>query len=399
MKIIPTPELWNNPDFMNFISEHAEENTAQLAFRFHSKTTIPLKEALEQIQLRKKAQIKLPEWAKLNCLFTEVGIEQCSSAIAAEWKSLRIADTIKPKVVLDCNTGLGVDSTYFSKSGMDVLSIEKVPELVELCKFNQKQLGVHFKVAEGEVISWLQNNPAEKFDLVYADPDRRNEAGKRVFHPDELNPPVMKLLQNLKGRCNNVLLKLSPLFDPREGIRIFPGVKEVWIISIHHECREILYLIEDGYMGKVNFVAAAWFRNRWFTNQGIPLFPKEEVLPAKWVYITDVAFSIAGLAPRLPGVLAILDRGSIALANELLPEYPGIAYQLLQVFPKRGKELKAGLKKIAPEPNLNISAKGSSLNAEDLLKELGKKPGGDKLLLIRPGDAGAWLLQRERGGN
>lgn len=397
MNNIPTQELWTNPDFMKFISEHALENTAQLAFQFHRKTTIPLKEALEQIQLRKKAQTKLPEWAKLNCLFTELGLEQCSSALAAEWKAKKILDTLKPKTVLDCNTGLGVDSTYFSKSGMEVLSIEKVPELVELCKFNQKQLGLQFRVLEGEVISWLKNNPLERFDLVYADPDRRNETGQRISHPDELNPPVSQLLQELKGRCKQVLLKLSPLFDPKEGIRILPGVKEVWIISIHHECREILYLIEEGYTGEVRFVAAAWFRHRWFSQEGIPSFSKEEAITAQWVYLTDVAFTLSGLAPRLPGILAILDRGSIAISNELLPEYPGVAYQLIHVFAGRGKDLKQNLKNFVPEPFINISAKGTSIKSEELLKQLGKKSGGDKLLLIRPGESGAWLLKRHEG--
>lgn len=397
MKQIPTQELWNNPDFMKFISAHEQENTTQLAFQYHTKINIPLKEALEQILLRKKAQVKLPEWAKSNCLFTELGLEQCSSALAAEWKAKRISDTIKPEVVLDCNTGLGVDSTYFSKSGIEVLSIEKVPELVELCKFNQKQLGLHFRVMEGEVISWLKNNPAEKFDLVYADPDRRNEAGQRISHPDELNPPVSQLLQEIKGRCKNILLKLSPLFDPKEGIRIFPGVKEIWIISIHHECREILYLIEEGYTGEVSFVAAAWFRNRWFSQEGFPSFSKEDTISAKWVYLTDVAFTLSGLAPRLPGILAILDRGSIAISDELLPEYPGVAYQLIHVFTGRGKDLKQSLKSFVPEPFINISAKGTRIKSEELLKQLGKKSGGDKLLLIRPGESGAWLLKRFDG--
>jgi hypothetical protein len=396
MNLIPTPELWNNPDFMDFIERHAQEQVSQLAFKYHQRTSFLLPAALEQISLRQKARYKLPEWVESKCLFTEKGLEQCSSALTAKWKARRIKEVLKVQKILDCNTGLGVDSGYFSQQPLEVVSIEKDADLVELARYNQACLGHNYRIIQGEVISWLTLNPFESFDLVYADPDRRGESGNRLADPDLFNPPVNELLSVLTGRSPRVLLKLSPLFDPREGIRIFPGVKEVWILSSQHECKEILYLLEKGYQEEVQFVAAAWFQNRWFEGIGIPDFPEEKSHKTQWVYLTDVAFILSGLAPRLPGILSILDRGGIALSDEWIPEYPGVAYHWLAEIPDKGKGLKQEIKKWVPEPFLNISTKGSPLKSEDLLKQLGKKPGGEKLLLIRPGISGAWLLERKK---
>ena len=388
-------EIFSRPDFEAFIQEHEAAEVTQLAFQFHGKTPFPLAVALEQIQLRQKARTKIPEWAEKGCFLTAKGLEQCSSSLTATKKAEEVLKSFTRCRLLDCNGGMGVDTWAFARLGASVTTIEQDPWIANLLRINQKKLHQKVEVVQGEVLSWLDQNPKAYFDLVYADPDRRSEAGKRLAHPDQLNPPVSQLLSRLQGRCRQILLKMSPLFDPREGIKILPFVKEVWIISTQHECREILFLIEPGFKGQVSFMASACFQQRWFYGKGIPEFPKETWQDASFLYVTDTAFVLSGLAPNLPGVLARLDRGMYALTQELVEDFPGIPYRILLRIPEKGKALLRTLAKVLPEAHINISAKGSNVKSEELLKALKKKPGGNKLVLIRPEtDAEVLLLEK-----
>jgi hypothetical protein len=391
--------LMANPDFVSFIRAHASEEVSRLALQFHGKTSFPLQEALEQIRLRQKAIHKIPEWVEAGCFLTSKGLEQCSSSLTAHRKAEEALKNFSVCHMLDCNGGLGVDAWAFSQQGARVTVIEQDPVVADLHAWNQKQLHQTVEVHQGEVLTWLDQNPHANFDLVYADPDRRSDAGKRLAHPDELNPPVSKLLNRLQGRCRQILLKMSPLFDPWEGINIFPFVKEVWILSTRHECREILYLLEPGYQGEVNFLANAWFRQRWFYGRGKPEFPKDEWQEAPLLYVTDTAFVLSGLTPVLPGIIARLDRGLYALAEKRVEDFPGIPYRVLHRFSEKGKALLKAISQAVPEKHVNISAKGSRYHPEELFKTLGKKSGGNKLILFRPGgESEVLLLEKVTGG-
>lgn len=396
MNTLPGPEQWSDPDFITFLQNHARESVTDLAFRFRGKTSFDLPLALEQIRLRQKAASKLPEWAQAGCLFSALSMEQCSSSVTAHWKSTRVRQILKSQHILDCNGGLGVDATFFAQQGIAVTALEQKPRLAALCRYNQDRLGVTFPVLEAECLSWLHHHPDLRFDLIYADPDRRDAAGNRQADPDALNPPVGGLITAAEGIAPQLLIKLSPMFDPGEGKRLFPGLKEIWFLSVNHECREILYLLESGYTGPVNHVAAAWFSGKWHEGEGHPPFYTEPIKEAEnpYVYRTDVAFVLAGLAPSPPGVSAIVDRGQWALADRELPDFPGVGYRMLERFSSLNKAAMSRIKSQVPGPFLDISTKGTREKPEMLLRQLNRRPGGNHLLVVRPGNTGVWLLER-----
>lgn len=396
MNALPGPEHWSDPDFIAFLQNHVREPVTDLAFRFRGKTTFDLPLALEQIRLRQKATNKLPEWAEAGCLFSALSMEQCSSSLTARWKSARIRHRLQCQKLLDCNGGLGVDATFFAQQGIAVTALEQESRLAALCRYNQDRVGVSFPVVEAECLSWLHDHPDLRFDLIYADPDRRDAAGNRQADPDALNPPVSGLVAASQGIAPQLLIKLSPMFDSGEGKRLFPGLKEIWFLSVSHECREILYLLESGYSGPVNHVSAAWFSGKWHEGEGTPRYrsdPDDES-PNPYVYRTDVAFSLAGLTPGVPGVTAIVDRGQWVMAERELTDFPGVEYRMLERFSTLNKAAMSQIKMRVPGPFLDITTKGTREKPEVLLRQLNRRPGGNHLLVVRPGNAGVWLLER-----
>lgn len=396
MIALPGPEQWSDPDFIAFIQNHSRESVTDLAFRFRGKTSFDLPLALEQIRLRQKASAKLPEWTESGCLFSSLSMEQCSSSLTAHWKSARVRHRLGCNQLLDCNGGLGVDAVFFAKQGIAVTALEQVTRLAALNRYNQNRLGVYYPVIEAECLSWLNHHPDLRFDLIYSDPDRRDAAGKRQANPEDFNPPVSGLIGASLGRAPLLLLKLSPMFDPGEGRRLFPGLREIWFLSVGHECREILYLLESGYSGPITHVAAAWFSGKWHEAEGTScsLPEPDEGVEAPFVYRTDVAFVLAGLTPSPPGVSAIVDRGQWALADREVTDFPGVGYRIVEKYSSLNKAAISQIKKRAPGSFLDVTTKGTREKPEVLLRQLNRRPGGNHLLVIRPENAGVWLLER-----
>jgi len=80
-------------------------------------------------------------------------------------------------------------------------------------------------------------------DLIYLDPARRNQAGNKVVLLSDCEPNVAELLPLLLAKAENVLIKLSPMLDITLALKNLPHTKEIHIISVDNECKEILFLI------------------------------------------------------------------------------------------------------------------------------------------------------------
>jgi len=394
----PDFELFDREDVQVFMKKHRNEDPAVLALRYSGKTNFPIQAVTAQIKLRKKAKEKLPEWVDAGCLFTSLTLEQASSTFTAKWKADKIQTLFKPQTLLDCNTGLGVDAFYFSKNIPTVFTIEKDPEKYNLFVYNKLRLHADaIQTLKGDVLEWLKTNPDTHFDMVYADPGRRTESGQRNADPLLLEPALDVLLPLLKEKSPYILLKMSPMFDPAEGIKIFPHVREVWIVSIKHECREILFLMESGYTGSVTFRAAAWFNKKWYEGDGIPGNENEADETNAFAYISDVAFVLSSLCPiEMEGITGIWDQGRLIMSSKALPDYPGIAYQFIERMPYQVKHLLKKLPLHMDENRLHMSAKGTGLVVEEEYKKLKVRPGGNYLLYVRKGEPGmeCFLLKK-----
>lgn len=390
LQTIPNPDDFSDALIQEFLRAHAHEDATTLALQYSGKTEFDLKLVLTQIKLRKKAMKKLPDWVSAGCLFAETPLEQCSSQHTAVWKAGKVSTLLHPSRILDCNAGLGVDSYAFSGIAKQVISIEKSEALHRLSLYNYPKLGIsNISAYSGDVKIWLKEHPDQTFDLVYVDPDRRAE-GKGKNADLNLSEPSPESLQHiLKGRYRNMLIKLSPAFDPQEAIRKIAEVKEVWIVSVQHECKEILILTEPGYIGSVQYRAAAWLRGRWHEACGLPEYKNEPWQATQYMLMPDVAFVLSGLTGQIDlDIRSCCDRGRLLCSDTLPDTFPGTCRRLEHYFEGSLHACLKQFRSAYPKAMGEISAPNTGLSIEMLKQKMGIKPGGSDLYYWLKTDTG-----------
>ena len=80
-----------------------------------------------------------------------------------------------------------------------------------------------------------------KPDIVYMDPARRGEGGKKVFLIEDCTPDVLTLKEEIFGYARNIFLKLSPMADITMVCeRLGRTCREVYVVAAGGECKELL---------------------------------------------------------------------------------------------------------------------------------------------------------------
>ena len=276
-------------DFAEFILAHEADDLARLALsrdRYAAEVE-DFDLALTTLEVRRKLRLKVPEWYAVPSLrypFRLSG-EQCSSAETASYKAAvacsaygatksaktpqnvsLIAQMVDekrkngvfcvnrcPMRLADLTGGLGVDTWAFSRVAAEVLYNEMKPELAAAAERNFRELGVeNVTVRNCQIDPGNVNEVLDGFDpyIIFLDPARRAEDGRKVFRLEDCQPDVLKLLPELFSASPLVLLKLSPMADITLVCKQLQGVKEVHVVAADGECKELLLLLERGYEGE-----------------------------------------------------------------------------------------------------------------------------------------------------
>lgn len=242
-------------DFAQFILAHEGEDPAALALargRLASQVE-DFDLALTTLEVRRKLRTKVPQWYAVPGLqypFRLSG-EQCSSEETAFYKA-KVAGSYG-RSVADLTGGLGVDSWAFSGVASAVLYNEMRPELAASAQANFAMLGItNVRVSCAELRPGGLQGILGDFapDVLFLDPARRAQDGRKVFRLEDCQPDVLTLLPELLEACPHVLLKLSPMADITLVSRQLGCVKEVHVVGADGECKELLLMLERGYIGQ-----------------------------------------------------------------------------------------------------------------------------------------------------
>ncbi|MBP5374638.1 MAG: hypothetical protein J6Y31_07000 [Bacteroidales bacterium] len=233
-------------DFADFILEYSQDNPAALALQRErlqgSVSDFGL--AISTLESRAKLRDKLPEWYVVPALHLPLPLsaEQCSSSATAFYK----ASLCKGLRVADLTGGLGVDSWAFSQSCEAVLYNEMQPALVEAARHNFPLLGMqNVQISQGELTPDSLADILGDFgpDVIFLDPARRADSGRKVFRLEDCSPRVLPLLPALLDAAPLLMLKLSPMADISLLCRELGCVRELHIIEAERECKELLVLL------------------------------------------------------------------------------------------------------------------------------------------------------------
>ncbi len=192
-----------------------------------------------QVKYLQRAATKLPTYAAARCVIPPLSFEQSSSERVAELKRL------SGKSLLDLTCGLGVDSLHFSRSFERVVSIEQSEVLAAVARENFRRMGVdNIEVVCSSAEAYLASC-TERFDYIYADPDRRAVDGRKLVRLEDCSPNILALKADIERVSGGrMMIKNSPLFDIDEAFRLFSPAR-VEVVSLGDECKEVLISSSD----------------------------------------------------------------------------------------------------------------------------------------------------------
>ena len=84
--------------------------------------------------------------------------------------------------------------------------------------------------------------------MIFLDPARRNEQGGKTVLISDCTPDVLTLEEELLEKADTVVIKLSPMLDWHRAVdelnRLDSVVREVHIVSVRNECKELLIVLQ-----------------------------------------------------------------------------------------------------------------------------------------------------------
>ena len=236
-----------------FVSEHMNDDTSKLLLARSKWPEIDMDIAVNCIESRRKLKGKVKEWHENPALVfpAKLSAEQCSSSATAFYKAevaSHIAEGIASWKIADLTGGLGVDSWFFSKKASRVLYNEMQTRLCEAAGHNFKVLAAdNIEISNNAVGNGAdEKSPSALLssfapDIVFMDPARRGEGGKKVFLIEECTPDVLTLKDELFSISRHLLIKLSPLADiSMVCTRLGSSCREVHVVATGGECKELL---------------------------------------------------------------------------------------------------------------------------------------------------------------
>ena len=231
-----------------FAAQHQSDDISKLVLSRNKWPEINIDLVVNTIESRRKLQNKVTQWfSEPRMIFPiRLSAEQCSSTATATYKAElaeRICSTQTWKLA-DLTGGLGVDTWHFSKKASEVLYNEMQPSLCEAAEYNFHILGCN-NITISNHIADIASVPGmlESFipDIVYLDPARRGDGGKKVFLIEECTPDILTLKDSIFKTCRNILVKLSPMADiSMVCSRLGRTCREVHIVAAEGECKELL---------------------------------------------------------------------------------------------------------------------------------------------------------------
>ena len=378
--------------------------------------------AVTTLEVRRKLKAKVPEWYAVPSLVypSRLSGEQCSSSETAKYKaSLAFGlwrEGIPPETVAtrplppqaagpsllcgrgwpqvsgvtpsrlrvaDLTGGMGVDAWAFAQVAEEVLYNEMQVELARATELNFSELGVRntlFRNCQVETGNVAEVLDGFRPDVIFLDPARRAEDGRKVFLIEECQPDVPGLLPELYEACRYVLLKLSPMADITMACkRLGAHVKEVHVVASGGECKELLFLLDRDWTG-----APATFVVEGGAVMEIPGQAGNDVKlcapkPGESLFEPGKALTKAG-AFNLPcerfgltklGIHTHLYAG-VSVPEELRPF--GKVFEILEVLTLNNRSMKEAGRRW---PQAEVTARNVPMTSDLLRKKIGCASGGD----------------------
>lgn len=387
-----------------FILAHVNDDVRQLALKAHGIKGIDLPFVLDQIAGRQTAKRKLPSWAAVSDVIypPHLSMEQCSSERTAQYKAEIISlHTPYSLLLTDLTGGFGVDFSFMSRSFKHAVYVEWQEKLCDIAKENFRLLGLdNAEVVCGDGEEYLRQ--MDKADVIYLDPARRDSNGAKTFAISDCTPDVVTLLPLLLQKATVVMVKLSPMLDWRKAIADIGEeyVREVHIVSVNNECKELLLLITSQQTIPPALFCVSFTGDKVSTLKSPLITPQcprvaNVSLSSSPLYLYEPNASIMKAAcfdillAKYENLEKIAPNSHLFTSDTLVPDFPGRTFTIKASTSLNKKELRRALSGIT---SANITTRNFPLSVADLRKRLKLKDGGDTYIFATTDSNDAHIL-------
>ena len=415
-----------NQATQDFIRQHQDDDVRQLAFLGSKYPEVDMPFALDQIRGRKMARVKLPRWASLEGIIypPHISMEQCSSESTALYKAELAARLLGLPAsssgtemkaeneieFVDLTGGFGVDFSYIAaRLGVKSMYVERQAHLCEAAKENFGRLGLKNAIVKnGDGIEILHSFHPKKKDaasaddslgitydqprsllktnlglkIIFIDPARRDDAGNKVVSLKDCTPDVTVLQEEMLSKADYVIIKLSPMLDWHRAVSELSHVREVHIISVNNECKELLLVLSARNMGgnlRINCIndAQSFVCDELDMESSQVKIAPSTLEEMQYLYEPNASLMKAGCF----GVLSdrydarMLSKNSHLFVSQApIEAFPGRSFRIIAISSFNKKELKRHLSGIT---KANIATRNFPLSVAELRKRLKLKDGGE----------------------
>ncbi len=322
---------------------------------------------------------------------------------------------------VDLTGGFGVDFSYIASwLGVKSMYVERQAHLCEAAKENFERLGLkNVSVKNGDGIEVLHSFHSKKnaasdtlgiteeqsqsllktnfgLKLIFIDPARRDDAGNKVVSLKDCTPDVTVLQEEMLSKADYVIIKLSPMLDWHRAISELSHVREVHIISVNNECKELLLVLSARNMGDVEASSAdgevkhagnlriycvndaqSFVCDELDMESSSVIIAPPVLEEMQYLYEPNASLMKAGCFSVLSeryGARMLSKNSHLFVSLEPIEDFPGRSFRIIAISSFNKKELKRYLSGIA---KANIATRNFPLSVAELRKRLKLKDGGE----------------------
>lgn len=366
-----------NSSIQDYIDANLDQNIFKLAFQKNPFQEVDWSEILNQIVCKSKAKLKLPTFFETkNILYpSKISLEQTSSEKTALYKS----QLVSGENLLDLAGGFGIDDYYFSKKVSKVIYCEIDENLSKIVAHNFQQLDVSNKI---ECICTDSYDylllSQQKFDTIYIDPSRRHDSKGKVFMLKDCQPNVPELLDFYFKYSNKIIIKTAPILDITAGLSELMNVKNIHIVALDNEVKELLWEIEKDFSGSpmLKTVNISNQIEEYKVSFSTTSNPVKLSLPLRYLYEPNSAILKSGAFNQVArdfGLNKLHQHSHLYTSNEIKP-FPGRVFEIQTRIGYTKNEMRAHLE----NTKANITTRNFPDKVDQIREKWNIKDGGKK---------------------
>lgn len=385
-----------NKETLSFISEHRCDDVRRLALK-GCPDGVDMRYVLEQIAGWQAARKKLPSWAeKEGIIFPpHISMEQCSSEPTARYKR-QLAERLagdNPLRHVDLTGGFGVDFSFMARGFSHRTYVERQENLCRVARHNMPLLGLDgVEIVCDDTENYVRNMPHAT--TVFVDPARRDGNGGRTFAIADCTPDVAALKDELLARADCVIVKLSPMLDWHKAVADLGCVREVHIVSVRNECKELILVLSAEETDAAHSGTTVCCVDCQPSRDGGWHYVTEtatadaccaadssrtsvEPVADMWLYEPNSSVMKAGCFAMLAekySMRQVARNSHLFLSESLVADFPGRTFRIAAVTEFNKKALRRALSGVT---KANVAVRNFPLAAAELRRRLKLADGGD----------------------